>query len=179
LFNVDEAVLVVVDVQEKLTNVMCEKESLRREFAKLIKGTLVLEVPIIVTEQNPKGLGPTISEIKALLPDVAPIYKMAFSCFGEEEFPKRLKDLGRKQIILTGIETHVCVYQTAMDLIDAGYDVQVVADCVSSRTLANKEIALDKMKMAGIDITSAEIILFELLKTADSPKFREIASIIK
>ena len=179
MFNVDEAVLVVVDVQEKLTNVMHEKENLHQEFVKLIKGVKVLEVPIILTEQNPKGLGLTISEIKTLLPDLEPIYKMSFSCLGEEEFPKRLKDLGRRQIILTGIETHVCVYQTAMDLIDAGYDVQVVADCVSSRTPANKEIALDKMKRAGAEVTSTEIILFELLKTADSPKFREIASIIK
>jgi len=179
LFDVDNAVLIIVDVQEKLTNVMCEKERLCKELAKLIKGIKVLEVPIILTEQNPKGLGVTIPEIKALLPDLDPIYKMAFSCLGEEEFPKHLQALDRKQIILTGIETHVCVYQSAMDLVDAGYDVQVVVDCVSSRTLANKEIALDKMRKAGIDITSTEIILFELLKTADSPKFREIASIIK
>ena len=179
MFDVDNTVLVIVDVQEKLTNVVCEKERLCQEFVKLIKGVKVLEVPIVLTEQNPRGLGPTISEIKALLLNFEPIYKMSFSCLGEDEFPKRLKDLGRKQVILTGIETHVCVYQTAMDLIDAGYDVQVVADCVSSRTPANKETALEKMKRAGIDITSTEIILFELLKTADSPKFREIASIIK
>lgn len=179
MFDIKNSVLIVVDVQEKLTNVMHEKEKLVQEFARLIKGINVLEVPILLTEQNPRGLGVTISEIKTLLPDLDTIYKMAFSCLGEKEFPKRLKELGRKQVILTGIETHVCVYQTAMDLIDAGYDVQVVAGCVSSRTLENKEIALDKMKRAGIKVTSTEIILFELLKTADSPKFREIASIIK
>jgi len=179
LFDIENSVLVIVDVQEKLTNVMYEKEALRQEFVKLIKGTKVLEVPIVLTEQNPEGLGATIAEVKALLPDLEPIYKMSFSCLGEEEFPKRLKDLGRKQVILTGIETHVCVYQTAMDLVDACYDVQVVADCVSSRTLANKQIALDKMRKAGIDVTSTEIILFELLKAADSPIFREISSIIK
>jgi len=179
LFDIENSVLVVVDVQEKLTSVMHEKERLRLELGKLIKGIKVLEVPIILTEQNPRGLGITIAEVKALLPDLEPIYKMAFSCLGEEGLPKRLKDLGRKQIILTGIETHVCVYQTAMDLIDAGYDVQVVSDCVSSRTPENKKLALKKMREAGIVITSTEIILFELLKTADSPKFREIASIIK
>jgi len=179
LFDVENAVLVVVDVQEKLTSVMYKKEKLRQELAKLIKGINVLEVPIILTEQNPDGLGLTISEIKTLLPDIEPIYKMSFSCLRAEEFPKSLKDLGRKQVILTGIETHVCVYQTAMDLLESGYDVQVVADCVSSRTLANKELALDKMKKSGVNVTSTEIILFELLKTADSPKFREISSIIK
>ena len=179
MFDVENAVLVIVDVQEKLTNVMFEKERLRLELVKLIKGINVLDVPIILTEQNPKGLGPTIAEIKTLLPDLEPIYKMSFSCLGEEAFPNRLKDLGRRQVILTGIETHVCVYQTAMDLIDEGYDVQVVADCVSSRIRENKLIALDKMKSAGVDVTSTEIVLFELLKTADNPMFRKIASIIK
>ncbi|MFC1978540.1 hydrolase [Chloroflexota bacterium] len=179
MFDVENAVLVIVDVQEKLTNVMHEKEKLRLEIGRLIKGIKVLEVPIILTEQNPKGLGTTIAEVKDLLPDIDPIYKMSFSCLGEEESPKRLKDLGRMQVILTGIETHVCVYQTAVDLVKTGYDVQVVADCVSSRTLENKELALEKMRKAGICVTSTEIILFELLKTADSPKFKEIASIIK
>jgi len=179
LFDIENAVLVIVDVQEKLTNVMHESQNIRRELSKLIKGISVLEVPVVLTEQNPKGLGPTIAEIKTLLPNLEPIYKMAFSCLGEEIFPKRLEALGRKQVILTGIETHVCVYQTAMDLVDAGYNVQVVADCVSSRTPVNKQLALDKMKKAGIDITSTEIILFELLKTADSPKFKQIAGIIK
>ncbi|MFC1906044.1 hydrolase [Chloroflexota bacterium] len=179
MFNVENAVLVIVDVQKKLTNVMFEKEDLCQEFVKLIKGINVMGIPIMLTEQNPKALGTTIAEIKNLIADLEPICKMSFSCLGEEEFPKRLKDLGRKQVILTGIETHVCVYQTAMDLIEAGYDVQVVNGCVSSRTLENKQLALEKMRKAGIDVTSTEIILFELLKTADSPKFKEIASIIK
>ena len=179
MFDIENAVLVIVDVQEKLTNVMYGKEKLRLEIDKLIKGIVVLEVPIILTEQNPKGLGLTIPDVKSLLPDIDPIHKMSFSCLGEREFPRRLKDLGRKQVILTGIETHVCVYQTAMDLIVSGYYVQVVADCVSSRTPENKEIALDKMKRSGIDVTSTEIILFELLKTAHNTKFKEIVSIIK
>jgi len=179
LFSIDRAMLVIVDVQQKLTNVMHDRERLIHEFDKLIRGMITIEVPVIMTEQNPSGLGPTIAEIKALLPELKPISKMSFSCLGEEEFSRRLKVSGRSQVILTGIETHVCVYQTAMDLAGAGYDVQVVSDCVSSRTKANKELALQKMRAAGIGITGTEMILFELLKTADNPRFRDIAAIIK
>ncbi len=179
MFSIDKAILVIVDVQQKLTDVMHDKERLISEFDKLIKGIITIEVPIILTEQNPDGLGPTIAEIKALLPELKPIYKMSFSCLGEEEFPERLKESGRSQVLLTGIEAHVCVYQTAMDLAGAGYDVQVVSDCISSRTQANKELALQKLRGAGIGITGTEMILFELLKTADNPRFRDIAAIIK
>lgn len=179
MFDENKTILVIVDVQQKLTNVMHDKEKMVRQLSKLIEGIKVLQVPIILTEQNPDGLGVTISEIKTLLPNVNPLPKMSFSCLGEEAFLSRLKESGRNQAILTGIEAHVCVYQTAMDLAGSGYDVQVVSDCISSRTQANKELALKKMCDAGIGISSVEMMLFELLKKADDPKFKPIARIIK
>jgi nicotinamidase-related amidase len=114
-----------------------------------------------------------------LLPDIKPITKFSFSCCGEEAFPPQMKALGRKQVLLTGIETHVCVYQTAVDLASNGYEVQVVADCVSSRTTFNRDIGLDRMRACGAGITSVETALFELLKVARGDKFKEISRIIK
>ena len=134
---------------------------------------------MIVTEQYPRGLGNTIPEVAGLLSGAGITEKMCFSCYGDENFQIKLKSRGRKQVLVTGIEAHVCVYQTVADLIKEGYEVEVVADCVSSRTRENKEMALEKMKALGAGITSVEIILFELLKTADSEHFKEISQIVK
>ena len=179
MLNTEKTAVVFIDVQEKLTRVMYEKEKLIENLQKLIKGLKLLNIPIIVTEQNPKGLGPTVPDIAPLLSDSKPIIKFSFSCCGEPPFLRELAELNRKQIIIVGIETHVCVYQTAVDLIEAGYEVHIPTDCVSSRTLENKAVALDKMKVEGAKLTSVEILLFELLKTATSPKFKEMSQIVK
>ena len=179
MLNIDKTALVIIDVQEKLSRVMHEKEKLFENLQKLVKGVKLLNIPIIITEQNPNGLGPTVSEIAPLLPDTKPVTKFSFSCCGEEPFLRQLEMLNRKQVLLAGIETHVCVYQTAVDLIEAGYEVHTVVDCVSSRTLENKNLALDKMKSEGANLTSVEIALFELLKTAANPKFKELSKIVK
>ncbi|MFA5375387.1 MAG: hydrolase [Dehalococcoidia bacterium] len=179
MLNIDKTTLVIIDVQEKLSRVMHEKEKLFENLQKLIKGAKLLNIPIIVTEQNPSGLGPTVPDIAALLTDIKPITKFSFSCGGEEPFMRVIENLNRKQILLTGIETHVCVYQTAVDLIEAGYEVHTVVDCVSSRTIENKNLALDKMKSEGAMLTSVEITLFELLRTAKNPKFKEMSQIVK
>jgi nicotinamidase-related amidase len=179
MLNIDKTALVIIDVQEKLSRVMYEKEKLFENLQKLVKGVKLLNIPIIITEQNPNGLGPTVSEIAPLLPDTKPVTKFSFSCCGEEPFLRQLEMLNRKQVLLAGIETHVCVYQTAVDLIEAGYEVHTVVDCVSSRTLENKNLALDKMKSEGANLTSVEIALFELLKTAANPKFKELSKIVK
>ncbi|MDD5127706.1 MAG: hydrolase [Dehalococcoidales bacterium] len=179
LLTVDNTALVLVDVQTKLARVMFDRENLVVNLQKLIKGMQVLGVPIIMTEQYPQGLGPTIPEITELVKDIKPVAKMSFSCCGDENFLKTFKALKRPQVLIAGIEAHVCVYQTASDLLGSGYEVQVVADAVSSRSEANKELALQKMNRSGAPITSTEIVLFELLKSAKSDKFKDISQIVK
>jgi len=179
MLSIDTTLLLVIDVQERLFRVMHEKEKLLENLQKLIRGARAMGVPIMVTEQYPAGLGFTIPEIAQLIPDVTPITKFSFSCCGEEAFTPQMKALNRKQVLLTGIETHVCVYQTAVDLAGAGYEVQVVADCVSSRTAFNRDIGLNRMCASGASITSVEIALFELLKVAKGDKFKEISKIVK
>ena len=179
MLTVEKTVLIVVDVQTKLSRVMYEKEKLFENLQKLVKGVQVLGIPIILTEQNPDGLGPTIPEVAHLLPDVQPLPKLSFSCCGDERFLQKLEALKRDQVLLSGIETHVCVYQTALDLLSLGYEVQVVADAVSSRTADNKEIGLKKMRSAGAGLTSTETALFELLRVAEGTNFKEILNIVK
>lgn len=175
----ENTTLILIDFQERLFAVMHDKEKLLKNTVKLIQGARVLEIPIIFTEQYPKGLGSTIPEIKEILPDIKPVEKVCFSCTDEVAFNKALGTLKRKQILIAGIEAHICVYQTAMALARADYEVQVVGDCVSSRDPENKSIALAKMAMAGISTTSSEMALFELLKVAQGDKFKQISSIVK
>lgn len=179
MFTAENAALVIIDIQEKLFRVMYEKEALSSNIQKLIKGTQIMDIPIILTEQNPDGLGPTIPEISNILPGLHPIPKFSFSCCRDQGFQQKLEELHRKQILITGIETHICVYQTAIDLLSSGYEVQIVADCVSSRTPENRDIALKRINMEGALLTSIEMVLFELLKTAKDDRFKAISSIVK
>lgn len=173
----ENTILIVVDIQGSLARVMDEQAFLIENNQKLIKGMHVLGIPVIVTEQSP--LGTTIPEIADLLPGVRAITKEAFSCCAEGKFISALKAMNRKQVLMTGIEAHVCVYQTAMDLLAMGYEVQVAADAVSSRTARNREIGIRKLTDGGAILTSAEMALFELLKTAADPKARDLFKIIK
>ncbi len=179
LLTTEKTALLVIDVQERLFPVMHEKEKLLRNVIKLIKGAQVLEIPIIITEQYPKGLGPTLPEIKALIPDVKPIEKVSFNCCDEAVFCRALEALKRKQVLIAGIEAHICVYQTAIALSRAGYEVQVVGDCVASREPENKLVALFRMGAAGVSPTTMEMALFELLKVARGEKFKQISNIVK
>ena len=178
MLKTDDTVLLVIDVQGKLAQLMHEKDRLFEDLAKLIKGAEVLEVPIICTEQNPKGLGPTIEQIAPLI-KTERIPKSSFSCCGEDRFMRELEKLARKQVLLSGIEAHICVYQTAAGLLERGYEVHVVADAVSSRTPQNRGIALQRMADAGAKITSLEMALFELLQVAEGKRFRQILQIVK
>ncbi|MDD5711975.1 MAG: hydrolase [Smithellaceae bacterium] len=179
MLTAEETILVVVDVQGKLAQVMDDKASLFDNTRRLVQGVHALEIPIIVTEQIPEKLGPTIPEIAAVLPGIRSISKASFSCYGEPAFRKALADLKRRSILIAGIETHVCVYQTVLDLLDAGYKVQVVADAVSSRSARHREIGLEKMREAGAPSTSVEMVLFELLRSADHPQAKKIFGIVK
>ena len=179
MLSVESSVLVVIDIQGRLAQLMDGKEALFDNAARMTRGAKVLGVPIVWAEQNPKGLGPTIPQIAELMADMDPIPKMTFSCCGEERITARLEELGRKQAILTGIETHVCVYQTAMSLLGTDHEVHVVADAVSSRKRENKEIALRRMEAEGVKLSSVEMALFELMKTATADGFRDIVEIVK
>ncbi len=179
MFTIDNTILVVIDVQEKLTELMSEKEIVVDNIKKMIQGIKILDIPIILTEQYPEGLGVTISEVSNLLSDIQPTAKKSFSCCSNDDFMKSFESYNRKQVILIGIETHVCVYQTAAELISKGYEVQVVADAVSSRSAVDKMIGLDRVKGKGASLTSVETALLELLKVAEGPQFKEILGIIK
>lgn len=179
MFTADNAALVIIDMQEKLFRVMYEKEALSSNIQKLIKGSQIMDIPIILTEQNPDGLGLTIPEISKILSGPHPIPKFSFSCYADDGFWRELEALHHKQILITGIETHICVYQTAIDLLSSGYEVQIVTDCVSSRTLENRDLALSRMNLEGAILTSTEMVLFELLKTAKDDKFKAISAIVK
>lgn len=179
VLTVAETVVLVVDVQEKLSRAMAGREDLLLKTRQLVEGARVLGVPMIFTEQNPKGLGPTLPEIAALAPDFRPVEKTSFSCCGSPELMQRLRRSGRRDVVVAGIETHVCVYQTVADLLAEGFRVEVVADACSSRTAENKQIGLERCRRAGAAVTSVEILLFELLKAAEGPLFKEILKIVK
>jgi nicotinamidase-related amidase len=175
----ENIILAIIDVQEKLAKHMYGREALFVSLQKLIKGARVLEIPILWLEQNPDGLGPTIPEVAALLSGLQPIAKRCFSGCGSDRFVQELRASSRKQVLLAGIETHVCVYQTACDLAASGYQVEVVSDAVSSRTVENKEIGLHKIQQVGAGLTSVETVLFELVRVAEGPAFKEILAIVK
>lgn len=179
MLRIKNVVLLIVDVQGNLAHAMHGKELLFKNMQKLIKGIQVLGIPILWIEQNPQRLGPTIPEIANLLSNIQPIGKMSFSSCGSDHFLQDLKALNRKQVLIAGIEAHVCVYQTAADLVDIGYEVQVVTDAVSSRDMLNKEIGLQKTRDLGACLTSVETALFELLKVAGGESFKEILKIVK
>jgi len=179
MLTVENMALLIIDVQSKLAQLMDGRETLVENLQRIIQGAQILGVPIIWTEQNPKGLGPTIPEVAELLSGYRPLTKFSFSCCGDEDFMQELRALNRKQILLAGIETHICIYQTAMDLISLGYEVEVVADAVSSRAGENKRIGLEKIRDGGGRLTSTETALFELLKVAEGEKFKGILQIIK
>jgi isochorismate hydrolase len=173
----EEALLAVIDIQGNLYLAMDEKEFLLANTAKLVKGINILEIPIILTEQV--KIGPTIPELAGLMPTVKPIIKNSFSCCGDEQFLATLTATGKKQVLVCGIEAHVCAYQTSMDLMERGYEVYIVADAVSSRTARNREIGIQKLLASGAILTSTEMALFELLKAATDPKAKDIFKIIK
>jgi nicotinamidase-related amidase len=179
MLTTDNTVLLIVDVQGKLAHLMQDKEILFNNISKTIKGAQVLDIPIILAEQYPAGLGPTIPEVAGLFEKPNAISKTSFSCCGEDRFMQVLNALHPENVLVAGIETHVCVYQTIRDLIKAGFAVQIIADAVSSRTKDNKRIGLKKSIKAGAEITSVETVLFELLRVAGGEKFKNILEIVK
>jgi isochorismate hydrolase len=174
-FTPEKSCLLVIDVQGRLADMMHKKKHLFKHIITMINAAKILDIPIHWFEQYPKGLGPTRPEIKELLMDATYHEKLTLSACGAGDFINQLKASGRNQCI----ETHVCVYQTVMDLLANDFSVKVNQQAVSSRIKSNKKLGLHNMEKAGADITSTEMILFELMKTAKNPKFREISKLLK
>ena len=174
--------LVVIDVQERLFPAMDadHREEVMRNIKVLTATARRLNLGTLVTEQYPKGLGHTLEEVKdALPPEVQPVEKVAFSCQGVDAFRSRLTATGARQLLLAGIEAHVCVLMSALDLLADGYAVHIVADAVTSRTQANWRLAMAQLRQAGAVVTTTETVLFQLLRQADTDDFRELARLIR
>lgn len=178
----ERTALVVLDVQERLFHAMDadHREEVMRNIKVLTTSARRLRLPILVTEQYPKGLGHTLQElVDTLGPGVEPIEKVTFSCCGVDEFRARLEAAGARHVVLTGIEAHVCVLLSALDLLGRGYRVHVAADAVTSRTQANWRLAMDQLRQAGVVVTSTETVLFQLLRQGGTDEFRELAQLIR
>ncbi len=177
----DECALVVVDIQEKLLPPIFEKERLVRNSQLLIRLAGILNIPVLATTQYAKGLGSTVPEIVSLLPNAEPIDKVEFSCFGSDAFCSRLKHLPgmRTTVLLCGMESHICVTQTALAALREGYLVHVASDAVSSRTEWNWKIGLERMRAAGAVLSSTEMMMYELLRRSGSPAFKELLPYLK
>ncbi|MDX1964456.1 MAG: hydrolase [Pirellulales bacterium] len=181
-----QAAVVVIDAQAKLVPLVMDSGPILANLQKLIRGAAILQVPVLATEQYPSGLGPTVPELAAaLIPATSQLTppgipsKLSFSCCGCETFLRQLAATGRTQVILVGIETHVCVLQTALDLLGAGLRVYVAVDAVSARHRLDHEFALRRMETNGVTLTTVESTLFELCETADRPEFKPLAALIK
>ena len=175
----EESAAVIVDIQEKLMPHICEGAEILRNCLKLIEGLKILSVPILITQQYTKGLGPTVHSIIQLFPEFRHIEKISFSCCEEPAFQKEIALLDKTDIILCGIESHVCVLQTCLDLLAAGKRPVVVEDCVSSRNRDDKRIAIERMRQEGARITTMESLLFELTRRAGNEQFKSIVKIVK
>ena len=174
-----DAVGLIIDIQERLFPVMREKEKLLTNCKILLTGLETLKIPVLATQQYTKGLGDTLPEIQSVLSNFLFVEKKDFSCCDEPVFVEKLKQTRAKNVIICGIESHVCVLQTAVDLKDAGLNPVVVMDCVSSRTKENIEMAKERFRYEGIMMTSCESILFELTRTAGSAEFKAISALVK
>lgn len=177
--NREQSALVVIDIQEKLFPHINNHNEVARKAGVLIQGIRALDIPIVVTEQYVKGLGNTIEPISSLLKDNEPIEKMSFSCCGDGLFNIKIEEHYKENIIICGIESHVCVLQTALDLKEAGHNPIVVVDAVGSRNDLDKEIALKRMEIEGIRLVTVESILFELCKISGTDTFKTISKLVK
>ena len=175
----ENTALLIIDIQERILPVINNHQLVIENTIKLIKGFKVLSLPIYYTEQYPKGLGPTISSITTELGDLKPFDKMSFSCSGDNNLFQEFKSKNLSQIVVCGIESHVCVQQTVLDLIENNLQVNLAADAVSSRKDIDYKIALDRMRNHGAEVTTTESILFELLNVCGTPQFKEMSKIVK
>jgi nicotinamidase-related amidase len=175
----ENTALVVVDIQEKLLPYVIDKEKVVENVQMLIKFADIMSIPIILTEHYPKGLGTTVPEVAEVLKNYAPLEKVIFSCCGAKGFTSKLNELGIKNIMIAGIESHICVEQTTLDVMYAGFEVHVISDAISSRTMENKKIGIEKMRQFGAIISSTEMAMYEIMERADTKEFKEVLKLVK
>lgn len=175
----ENALLLLVDVQGKLARIMHESDAMIHQQGVLIEACRLLELPIVWAEQLPHKLGPTVPELAEKLEGHTPCAKGSFGCWGDEALRQAIRDSGRDRILLAGIETHVCVWQTAAALRAEGYEVHLICDAVSSRSAFNRDIAFRRMQASGVHLSNVEMVLFELMHAADHPKFRDVTRLLK
>jgi nicotinamidase-related amidase len=176
LLRKEDCALLVIDVQEKLVRIIEEANKSIENIVRLIRFSNIVDIPIVLTEQQ--NLGDTVKEIRDEMTTFQPVSKITFSCFASDEFCGYLKHLKKKTLIVTGIEAHICVAQTVLDAINE-YDVHVVSDAVSSRSINNKEIALDRLRQNNVTITTTEMLIYELLIKAGTNEFRKTLGLLK
>jgi len=169
----------IIDIQERLFPVIAENKTLLSNCIRLTEGLRILNVPIAVTQQYSKGLGPTVNEISSLFQPFLFLEKNTFSCLDEAKYLAYLQQSGKKSVLICGIESHVCVLQTAIDLKESGYNPVVIADCISSRQLSEKQTALNRFYQEGIMVSTVEAILFELTRSASAIEFKAISMLVK
>ena len=179
LINREDTIFIAIDYQEKLMPVMSGKEDMENKVCRLAEGMKALGIPHIVTQQYTRGIGETIPSVAEALGEFEPIDKTSFSCMNNEEFVRQLKDSGKKTAVVCGIEAHICLQQTVLQLLDEGYTVYVPTDCVSSRSATDKLWSLNRMGEAGAVMTTYEAVLYELLRDAKAPEFKAISKIVK
>jgi len=179
LLDRNRTLLVLIDVQERLFPSIHENQRMLSRIDLLLCAAKLLSVPLLLTEQYPKGLGPTLEEVRRVLPEVEPLVKTDFSCVAAPGFKERLASFGRDQILLAGIETHICVAQTALDLASGGERVFVAADATSSRRPLDAQTALRRLDQCGLVITTAEAAVFEWLRRAGTEEFRSLQPKVK
>jgi nicotinamidase-related amidase len=177
----EKAALIIVDMQERLLRAMPEepRQRMLRNASILIETAKQLGMPVLVSEQYPKGLGPTVPEIREAAGDTAPVEKMIFSAAREEAFKRRVEGTGRSAFILTGVENHVCVLQTALDLVDAGKRVWLARDATCSRTKENWEAGCEAMAAGGVTLSTTEILVFQLLREAGTEAFKHVSKLVR
>ena len=179
LLTREDTLFVVIDFQEKLMPAMSCKEELEEKMVRLTKGMKALEIPTIVTQQYTKGIGETIPSIAEALGDFEPIDKTTFSCMANDEFAKQIKEADKKNVVICGIEAHICVQQTTLQLLEDGYNVYVAVDCISSRSQDDMIWSITRMGEAGAIITTYEAILYEILRDSKADGFKAISAIVK
>lgn len=179
MLQAENTILIVIDVQGKLAQVVKEAEERLREISILVRGVQALGIPVILTTQVPEKLGYSVAEVQALVPDEVEIPRTTFNVLAEPAVAERLAQCGRKQVLLCGYETHICLYQSASALLSAGYEPWLVTDAVSSRNNLDKDTALAESRAEGVHLVSVEMALFSMLGDAGHPAFREISRSIR
>lgn len=179
LLKADACCLMVIDVQARLAPAIPEADAITRAILRLLRGAGRMRVPILASAQYPEGLGPTLDAVAGAMPTEAVIEKTSFSCLAEPDFAARFTELGRTQAVLTGMEAHVCVLQTAISLLEAGISTYIGVDAVGSRHRIDSEVALSRLSRLGAHLVTSEMVLFEWLQRAATPTFREVLPLIK